>query len=129
LLMQTIAPTKKAEGDLFAGLPWEVWDDDDARWLMKVHESAGEDYFNKELHEQMLWWSQLPALLELAAASLTPEKKAQRSSVAPTKSIGLIEERVQEASEQAEEVGFRLAKKKEAAIKPAKKETGALAKP
>jgi glycosidase len=139
-LAQTLAPAKKTQEEVFAGLPWELWKDGDARWLLQVNESGGEgeEYFNKELHEQMLWWLQMPVLLELAATAPVPEpvndgtaaeKKARRSPARPVPSTEMIEEKVKQGSEQAEESGFRLAKKKEAAVKPAKKEKGALAKP
>jgi hypothetical protein len=94
--------------------------------LLKVNEAGGELYFNKELHQQILWWTQLPDLLQLAApvaAALDKKKPAPR----PT--IQTIEQRIQDACEQAEEAGFRIGKKKEAAAKPAKREKGALAKP
>ena len=74
----------------------------------------------------MLWWTQLPDLLQLAApaaASGLPQEDAQACcAVHPT--IKTIEQRVQDASEQAEEAGFRLGKKKEASQSPpnAKKE-------
>ena len=61
-LYQTMLPVlsvdkavKMVEPELFAGLPSALWQDDNARWLMQVHESAGKWYFNKELHQQMLW--------------------------------------------------------------------------
>jgi hypothetical protein len=41
----------------------------------------------------------------------------------------LIDEKIKRAGEQAEEAGFRLAKKKEVVVKPPKKEKAALAKP
>ena len=69
-LDQTLTPAKPAKAAQrkpFAGLPREIWDDGDARWLLKVNESGGEWYFNKELHQQILWWMQLPDLLQLAA--------------------------------------------------------------
>jgi hypothetical protein len=142
-LAQTLVPAKKAQEEVFAGLPTELWKDGDARWLLHVNESDGEEYFNKELHEQMLWWLQLPSLLELASAAPVPEpvtagaaaeKKPRRSPVRP---VGTIEEKVKQATVQAQEAGFRLAKKKEvviktaeeAVVKPAKKEKKALAKP
>ncbi len=59
----------------------------------------------------MLWWAQLPDLLPPARAgpaSLTGKKTAP----APLASKA-IEERLEDASEQAEEAGFRLGKKKE----------------
>ena len=104
----------KAEDDVFAGFSRAVWDEADARWLLKLHEAAGEWYFNKELHQQLLWWAQLPGLLELASAT----KRAVRSPL----SLKVIEERLQEAFEQAGEEGYRLSKKKEAAVNPAKRE-------
>ena len=52
-------------------------------------------------------------------------KSAPKSTL---KSIGAIEQAVEEACEQAEESGYRIGKKKEAAAKPAKREKGALAK-
>jgi hypothetical protein len=119
-------PAKAGAEEAFAGLPRGIWDDGDARWLLKVNEAGGEWYFNKELHQQILWWTQLPDLLQLAApvpASLDKKKPAPR----PT--IQAIDQRIQDASEQAEEAGFRIGKKKEAAAKPAKREKGALAKP
>jgi hypothetical protein len=137
-LVQTQVPAKKATDDGFAGLPAELWRDGDARWLLQVNESNGEEYFNKELHEQMLWWVQLPALLELAAQVPVPEpvvagpstgKKPRRSLTPPLASTEVLEQKVKRAGEQAEEAGFRLAKKKEVAVKPPKKEKAALAKP
>jgi hypothetical protein len=142
-------PVKSAADDAFAGFPRGFWDDPDARWLLSVNESEGEWYFNKELHEQMLWWSHLQDLLELAprpaprhagtggtggaggatkAPALAKDTKSVPNST--LKSVGDIEEAVQEASEQAEESGYRIGKKKEPAAKPkpAKREKRALAK-
>ena len=122
-LVQKLTPAKPTKADeAFAGFPRELWDDDDARWLLKVHESTGEWYFNKELHQQMLWWAQLPDLLRLAAPDEAGKKTRQRPS------IKAIEERLEDASEQAEEAGFRLGKKKEPVPKTAKREKKALAK-
>jgi glycosidase len=126
--------------EAFAGFPKAIWDDADARWLMKVHEAGGEWYFNKELHRQMLWWMQLSDLLGLAtrqagageAGVLTkaqPPAKATKSvPKSALKSIDSIEQAVEDAGEQAEESGYRLGKKKELAAKPVKREKGALAK-
>jgi glycosidase len=135
----SLTPAKPAKAssldESFAGLPRAVWDDPDARWLMRVNESAGEWYFNKELHEQMLWWLHLPDLLELSgptkaqAPRLSGAAKSPKSFPKPTlKSKEEIEQAVQEGSEQAEESGFRIGKKKEPAAKPAKREKRALAK-
>jgi hypothetical protein len=147
LTLTPAKPVKAAVQDESAGFPRAFWEDGDARWLLKVHEAAGEWYFNKELHQQLLWWAQLPDLLQLAsqasaplpaasanagslstAPAVTAEKTARRPAARLTPSIKAIEQRVQEASEQAEEDGYRIGKKKDTAAKPAKREKGALAK-
>ena len=111
-------------------LPRGIWDDPDARWLLRVNESGGEWYFNKELHEQMMWWAQLPHLVELGRPAKTqaPAKGGKSAPKSTVKSIAAIGQAVEEACEQAEESGYRVGKKKEAAAKPAKREKGALAK-
>ena len=120
---------------MFAGFPRGVWDDADARWLLSVNEAGGEWYFNKELHEQMLWWAQLPDLLELAGPTKAPAprlagagKSAKSAPKSALKSIGAIEQAVEEACEQAEESGYRIGKRKEPVAKPAKSKKEALAK-
>jgi hypothetical protein len=134
-LYQTLTPAataKTAVHDAFAGFPRAFWDDGDARWLLKVHDAAGEWYFNKELHQQMLWWVQLPGLLQLAApAEALPAadgKKTRQPATRLNPSIKTIVQGVQDACEEAEEAGFRIGKKKEAAAKPVKREKRALAK-
>jgi hypothetical protein len=121
-LIQTLTPAKTvkaaATDEVFAGWPRGLWDDDDARWLLKVHEAGGEWYFNKELHQQILWWTQLPDLLQLPVLTDKKLKPAVRT----------IEETVQEACEQAEEAGYRIGKRKGVTAKPANREKGALAK-
>ncbi len=99
----------------------------------EVNESAGEWYFNKELHQQILWWTQLPDLLRLAAPAApepaTADKKTRKPAAPSTPSISrAIEQKLQDAFEQAEEAGFRIPKKEEPAPKPAKREKSALAK-
>ena len=49
------------------GLPASAWEDGDVRWLAGVNQHQGAAYFNKESHEQMVWWYSLPALLQIAA--------------------------------------------------------------
>jgi hypothetical protein len=118
-------PAKGAEDEPFAGFPRLFWEDGDARWLLKVHEAAGEWYFNKELHQQILWWAQLPDLLPLAAPAPTPANDGKAAAAGQIQ-IKAIERQVKEASEQAEEAGYRVGKRKVA--KPAKREKRALAK-
>ena len=134
-LYQTLIPTKPVKGaaeEAFAGFPREFWADADARWLLKVNEAAGEWYFNKELHQQILWWTQLPGLLRSSApAEAAPpisEKKTRQPAALSTPSIKTIEQKLQDAFEQAEEAGFRIPKKEEPALKPAKREKSALVK-
>jgi hypothetical protein len=133
-LGMTLTPAKAvkaAADDVFAGLPRGIWDDENARWLLQVNEAGGEWYFNKELHEQMLWWMQLPDLLAIKApaAPTKSAKSAPKLTVkSALKSIGAIEQSVEEACEQAEESGYRIGKRKEAAAKPAKAKKEALAK-
>jgi hypothetical protein len=138
LTLTAAKPVKAAADDPFAGFPRGLWDDPDARWLLSVNESGGEWYFNKELHEQMLWWLHLPDLLELGRPAKAPApgmagatgagRSAKSVPKSTLKSIGAIEQEVQEASEQAEESGYRIGKKKAPVAKPAKREKGALAK-
>jgi glycosidase len=121
-------PVKPAAQDAFAGLSRAIWDDADARWLLKVHEAGGEWYFNKELHQQMLWWMQLGDLLKLAAPGKPPV--AAKGAKPAARSITTLEKQFQDGFEQAQEAGYRLSAKKEPAAKPAKakREKGALAK-
>jgi hypothetical protein len=121
-LNQTLSPK-----EAFAGLAPALWEEADARWLLKVHEAAGEWYFNKELHQQILWWIQLPDLLQLAApAAVAAPAEKPAAAGRSVRSVEEIEQRVDEAIEQAEEAGYRLGKKK--AVKTLKREKGALAK-
>ena len=128
--LASVKPTKGAAEEPFAGFARAVWDEPDIRWLLQVNESAGEWYFNKELHQQMLWWTQLPGLLRPAS---TPEpaannKKTGRAAVPATPSIKTIDQKLQDAFEQADEAGFRIPKKEEPAPKAAKREKSVLAK-
>ena len=117
-LSQSLASIPSTSSAAFAGLPRALWENDDARWLLNVHEATGEWYFNKELHEQILWWTQLPDLLQLATA----EEKKTRAG----RPLKAIESAVETAIEEAEEAGFRLSKEKEVVAKPAEQEKGAL---
>jgi len=103
-LLQALAapkPNKAPAEEIFAGFPRSFWHDGDARWLMRVHDSGGKEYFNKELHQQILWWSQLLPLLQ------------------PAESKAAIQQRVQKAAEQAQNAGFQVIRKEEVLSKPA----------
>ncbi|WP_236657278.1 alpha-amylase family glycosyl hydrolase [Acidisarcina polymorpha] len=41
------------------------WKDPDVRWLTGLHETSNGWFFNKESHEQMIWWSTLPELVKM----------------------------------------------------------------
>ncbi len=41
------------------------WDDPDVAWLTGLHDADGHRYFNKEAHEQLLWWLWLPKMVQL----------------------------------------------------------------
>ena len=89
-------------------------------------------YFNKELHQQILWWVQLPGLLQLDAPAealpAAPGKKTRQPATHLNPSIKTIAQGVREACEEAEEAGFRIGKKKEVKAKAVKREKRALAK-
>jgi hypothetical protein len=74
----------------------------------------------------------LPDLLRLTApAEVGPaiaDKKTRKPVAPSTPSIPAIEQKLQDAFEQADEAGFRIPKKEELAPKPAKREKSALAK-
>lgn len=43
----------------------ELWRDPELKWLLGINQSNKTAYFNKELFEEMLWWTELPMLLGL----------------------------------------------------------------
>ncbi len=106
--LRAVKPAKAPPEEVFAGFPRSFWYDGDARWLMRVHDAGGKEFFNKELHQQILWWTHLPLLLQ------------------PDSPKAAIEQQVQEGSEQAEDAGYRVIKREEVTSKPAKKEKKAL---
>jgi hypothetical protein len=126
-----------------AGYPPQLWEDPDAQWLIGLHEAADLQmgrtrYFNREQHEQLLWWIQLPVLVkrlsaenetalpapEEAKAKSAPEKPAasaalhktkRRSSViakSPTSpvevSVKVLERELQGALAEARKAGYRM---------------------
>ena len=48
-----------------------LWADPDIRWLAGVHTAEGHEYIVHESYEELLWWLELPKLLELAADTST----------------------------------------------------------
>ncbi len=81
-------PAGKPSEDLLAGaasmqlgLPRKAWEDGDLRWLAGVNEHAGVSYFNKESHEELLWWYALPTLLQIAAELSLDARAAETLAV------------------------------------------------
>ncbi len=57
------------------------WNDPDVVWLTGLHEADGVRWFNKEAHEQMLWWLHLPRLARLAGDGTGAKSAATRQAV------------------------------------------------
>jgi hypothetical protein len=126
------APATPANGtkiaDVFAGLPRALWEDGDMGWLLKVHKAGSERYFNKELHQELFWWLQLPAIFDSVTApsdASTDAKtgadvKAASRPLAEQSSpaIKSVETRVAAASKEAMAAEYRLG-----TTKPAEKPT------
>jgi glycosidase len=80
-----------------AAHPPVLWLDPDVRWLSGVHEDAGSVYLVHEAYEELLWWLQLPALLQVAAQRIPSQPQVEE-----------IAHAVEEALAQAEAVGYRV---------------------
>jgi len=78
------------------------WDDPDTAWLTGLHTAQGHRYFNKEAHEQLLWWSALPQLI--AVAEKDPFAKASATRI----TLQAIEGQLEEAATAAAQSGYRL---------------------
>ena len=76
-------------------LSQQEWQDGDIRWLTGTHDSGGVHYFNRESHEELLWWIQVPALV--AATPSEQRAAAQQASAA-----------VNRAAQAAKDAGYRL---------------------
>ncbi|HEY6448586.1 MAG TPA: alpha-amylase family glycosyl hydrolase [Acidobacteriaceae bacterium] len=79
-----------------------AWDDPDITWLTGLHDAEGHRYFNKEAHVQMLWWSLLPKLVDLAETDAAIKSAATRSTLHE-----MAEQNV-DAAKAAQAAGFRL---------------------
>jgi hypothetical protein len=79
------------------GAPVLSWEhDSEIGWLIGTHEYEGIRYFVKEPFEQLVWWSALPALMEIAKT-----KKVDREL------LDEISTRVNRRLEVAEKGGYR----------------------
>ncbi len=76
-------------------LSQQEWQEGDIRWLTGTHDSGGVHYFNRESHEELLWWIQVPALV--AATPSEQRAAAQQASAA-----------VNRAAQAAKDAGYRL---------------------
>jgi hypothetical protein len=56
----------------------DLWLDPDVRWLTGVHEADRHEYLVRESYEELLWWLQLPDLLNLAAQTGPARHEVQR---------------------------------------------------
>ena len=74
-----------------------LWHDADVRWLIGVHEANGHTYFVKESYDELIWWLQLPALIELAGEAV-PDRNA----------IAELSKTIREALEAAASAGYSL---------------------
>ncbi|HUB17953.1 MAG TPA: alpha-amylase family glycosyl hydrolase [Acidobacteriaceae bacterium] len=93
------APTRPLPS---ATQPLLFWDDPDTVWIAGLHTAQGLRYFNKETHEQLLWWSALPQLI--AIAEKDPSAKLASTRI----TVRALEGQIEEASGAAAESGYRL---------------------
>ncbi len=78
-------------------LPKTLWADPDVRWLAGVHDAGGHVYVVREFYEELLWWLNMPALLELG--SQTPVNN---------EAAGRIEKAISDAMTAMEAAGYRV---------------------
>ena len=78
------------------------WDDPDIIWLTGLHEAQGHRYFNKEAHEQLLWWTSLPQLIA------TLEKDPSAKSAGARETLRALELEAESATAAAQKSGYRL---------------------
>jgi hypothetical protein len=93
------APTRPLPS---ATQPLLSWEDPDTVWLTGLHTAQGHRYFNKEAHEQLLWWSALPQLI--AAAEKDPAAKSSATHI----TLRSLEGQIEEAITAAAQSGYRL---------------------
>ena len=64
LLSPTFAHPAKSAAPVLCSSK-ELWSDPEIKWLLGINQSNKITYFNKELFEEMLWWTELPVLLNI----------------------------------------------------------------
>ena len=75
------------------------WQDPDVAWVAGISEAFGKTYVNKERFEELVWWLELPGLLE----------KAEQELINPS-ALTAIQRRVTSVFETAREAGYDLKK-------------------
>ena len=58
-------------------IPTNLWEDTDICWLTGAHVADEHTYLVREAYEELLWWLQLPALLDLAASASPQPSQAE----------------------------------------------------
>lgn len=94
-----LAQTKTEADTVEAILPPDLWQDPDLRWLTGVHTWQGHEYVVRESYEDLLWFLELPTLLEEAGTQ--KPKKAEISQAA---------EKIEVALTALEAAGYRIDK-------------------
>ncbi len=78
------------------------WTDPDVVWLTSLHQAQGHRYFNKEAHEQLVWWALLPQLVA------TVEKDSTAKSAATRLALRALELEAESEIDDAGSSGYRL---------------------
>jgi hypothetical protein len=91
---------KTTEADI-AAHPLD-WNDPDIVWLTGLHEASSHRYFNKEAHEQLLWWSCLPQLIAALEKGLSMKSAGARTA------LRALEVEAETATAAARKAGYRL---------------------
>ncbi len=94
--------TQSSDSRPDAATPSLDWDDPDVVWLTGLHEAQGHRYFNKEAHEQLLWWICLPRFIAALEADPLAKSPATRTAV---RALGSLTEA---ATAAAGSSGYRL---------------------
>ena len=81
------------------GLPADLWQDPDVRWLTGAHEAESGTYLVREPYEELLWWMRMPSLLKLAGEA--SPRKAE---------VDAISKCVADALAEAEAAAYRIDK-------------------
>jgi hypothetical protein len=73
-------------------MPRRLWLDPDIRWLTGLHEAEGHHYVIQERFEELLWWLQMPALLDLASQSAPAYEVVEQMGKAVAEALKTVED-------------------------------------